>query len=135
MSGFCAAVDVRAFNPLDPAARSTLLLGGLLVVGAVVGKFAAGYAPFWFKANKNVIGVGMIPRGEVGLIFAQLGLDREVFDQSQFSAVALMVIVTTFMAPPLLKWLLPGAAGKPGEIQGIDELVVGPREREDEGSA
>jgi Kef-type K+ transport system membrane component KefB len=129
-----AAVDVRAFNPFDPAARATLLLGGLLLAGAIVGKFAAGYAPFWFKANKNVIGVGMIPRGEVGLIFAQLGLDREVFDQSEFSAVALMVIVTTFMAPPLLKWLLPGSPGKAGDIQGIDELVVGPREAGKEGS-
>jgi Kef-type K+ transport system membrane component KefB len=122
-----AAVDVRAFSPFDPAARTTLLLGGLLLVGAIAGKFAAGYAPFWFKANKNVIGVGMIPRGEVGLIFAQLGLSEKVFDQNQFSAVALMVIVTTFMAPPLLKWLLPATAGEPSETQGLDELVVGER--------
>ena len=39
-----------------------------------MGKFLAGYAPFWFAGNKAVIGVGMIPRGEVGLIFAQAGL-------------------------------------------------------------
>jgi Kef-type K+ transport system membrane component KefB len=123
-----ASVDMRVFNPTEPGSHATLLLGGLLVVGAIVGKFAAGYAPFWFSANKNVIGVGMIPRGEVGLIFAQLGLDRNVLDQSQFSAVALMVIVTTFVAPPLLKWLLPARPATVGETQGLDELVVGPRE-------
>ena len=69
-----AAVDVRVFNPLDPSNHSTLLVGGLLLVAAVVGKFAAGYAAPWFKGKKSVIGVGMIPRGEVGLIFAQMGL-------------------------------------------------------------
>jgi Kef-type K+ transport system membrane component KefB len=129
-----AAVDLRTFNPVDPAARTTLLLGTLLVGGAIVGKFAAGYAPFWLRADKNVIGVGMVPRGEVGLIFAQLGLHRNVFDQSQFSAVALMVIVTTFIAPPLLKWLLPAHRRGPSETQGIDELVVGPREPAETGT-
>ena len=69
-----AAVDVRVFNPLDPANHPTLMVGGLLIVAAVVGKFAAGYAAPWFKGKKSVIGVGMIPRGEVGLIFAQMGL-------------------------------------------------------------
>src|SRR5215831_3073632 len=53
----------------------------------------------------KVIGVGMIPRGEVGLIFAQTGLASGVFTPSLFSAVTIMVLVTTFMAPPLLKYL------------------------------
>ena len=95
-----AAVDVRVFNPIDPSNRSTLLVGGLLIVAAVVGKFAAGYAAPWFKGKKSVIGVGMIPRGEVGLIFAQMGLASGVFDAKLFSAVTLMVMVTTFLAPP-----------------------------------
>ncbi len=102
-----AAVDVRVFNPLDPSNQSTLLVGGLLIVVAVVGKFAAGYAPIWFQGNKSVIGVGMIPRGEVGLIFAQMGLHSGVFDAKLFSAVTLMVITTTFLAPPLLRALFP----------------------------
>jgi Kef-type K+ transport system membrane component KefB len=83
-----AAVDVGVLNPLDPANRQTLLVGGLLIVAAVVGKFLAGYAPFWFKGHKMVIGVGMIPRGEVGLIFAQMGLAAGVFDPGLFSAVS-----------------------------------------------
>jgi Kef-type K+ transport system membrane component KefB len=102
-----AAVDVRVINPVDPASRQTLLLGGLLIVAAVAGKFLAGYAPFWFPGNKTVIGVGMIPRGEVGLIFAQMGMGSGVFDAGQFSAVTLMVMVTTLLAPPLLRLLFP----------------------------
>src|SRR5437899_3915706 len=108
-----AQVDLRVLNPLDPVHRQTLLVGGLLIIVAVVGKFAAGYAPFWFRGNKNVIGVAMIPRGEVGLIFAQVGLTTKVFDEGLFSAVTLMVMVTTFMTPPLLKVLFPPRPHRP----------------------
>ncbi len=108
-----AQVDLRVLNPLDPVHRQTLLVGGLLIIVAVVGKFAAGYAPFWFRGKKNVIGVAMIPRGEVGLIFAQVGLTTKVFDEGLFSAVTLMVMVTTFMTPPLLKVLFPPSPHRP----------------------
>ncbi len=100
-----AAVDLRVFNPLAAENRSTLLVGSLLIVVAVLGKFLAGYAPVWFKGRKAAIGVGMVPRGEVGLIFAQMGLAAEIFDKKLFSAVAVMVMVTTFLAPPLLRIL------------------------------
>ena len=53
----------------DPAVLS---IGGALIAVAVIGKFAAGYAPFWFRGRKAIIGAGMIPRGEAGLIFAQM---------------------------------------------------------------
>lgn len=121
-----AAVDVKVLTPWDPANRATLMVGGLLIVAAVVGKYVAGYAPFWFAGNKKVIGVGMIPRGEVGLIFAQMGLASGVFDPGLFSAVTLMVMVTTFLAPPLLKLLLPPAppGRQPPEPEGIDDLVT-----------
>jgi Kef-type K+ transport system membrane component KefB len=121
-----AAVDVRVLNPADPANRPTLLVGGLLIAAAVVGKFLAGYAPFWFRGKKQVIGVGMIPRGEVGLIFAQMGLASGVFDAGLFSAVTLMVMVTTFLAPPLLKILFPPlpTGERPAAPEGIEELVT-----------
>ena len=111
-------MDVRSF--LDPR---ILLIGGVLIVAAIVGKVAAGFAPFWFKGRKLVVGVGMVPRGEVGLIFAQTGLAAGVLDVGLFSAITLMVMVTTFIAPPALKALLgqaprPGARGpdRPGEL-------------------
>jgi Kef-type K+ transport system membrane component KefB len=123
-----AAVDVSVLNPFNAANQQTLLVGGLLIVAAVIGKFAAGYAPFWFRGKKHVIGVGMIPRGEVGLIFGQMGLAAGVFDAGLFSAVTLMVMVTTFIAPPLLKFLFPPVPreGVPPEPEGIEELVTGP---------
>ena len=69
----------------------------------------------------------MIPRGEVGLIFAQMGLASGVFDAKLFSAVTLMVMVTTFLAPPLLRVLFPprDAAWVPPKPEGIEELVTG----------
>jgi len=109
-----ALVDVRDFG--DPR---VLLIGGLLTLCAVVGKVVAGFAPFWFKGRKLVIGVGMIPRGEVGLIFASMGLGAGVFDGKLFSAAALMVMTTTFVAPIALRALLHPRPG------GIDESPTG----------
>jgi Kef-type K+ transport system membrane component KefB len=56
-----------------------------------------------------VVGIGMIPRGEVGLIFANIGLTlhiggERIVDDSTFAAVVAMVIVTTLVTPPLLTW-------------------------------
>ncbi|HEX6132496.1 MAG TPA: cation:proton antiporter [Longimicrobiales bacterium] len=108
-----AAVDVRTFT--DP---QVLVIGGSLIAVAIVGKFIAGFAPFWFKGKKSVIGVGMIPRGEVGLIFAQMGLTTGALTTGLFSAVTLMVMVTTFIAPPLLKMMFPQRSGAPTERPG-----------------
>jgi len=118
-----AAVDIRVFGD-----RQTLAVGGLLIPAAVVGKFLAGYAPFWFPGRKSVIGVGMIPRGEVGLIFAQMGVTSGVFDDRLFGAVTLTVVATTFLAPPLLKGLFPArkGGGPPPESEGIADLVTTP---------
>ena len=125
-----ASVDVRTLA--DPR---TLLVGGLLIAAAVVGKFAAGYAPFWFTGRKALVGTAMIPRGEVGLIFAQMGLASGALTPPLFSAVALMVLVTTFVAPPLLARLArTGPAAAPAAVAGprdqpgdggIDDLVFG----------
>ena len=123
-----ASVDVRSLNPFDPANWQVLLAGSLLILVAVAGKFLAGYAPFWFRGKKSVIGVGMIPRGEVGLIFAQMGLSSGVLDEGLFSAVTMMVMVTTFMAPPLLKYLLSprGPKKERPNLEGSEGLVTEP---------
>lgn len=123
-----AAVDVTVFNPLEPENRQTLIMGSLLIAAAILGKFLAGYAAFWFKGNKRIIGVGMIPRGEVGLIFAQTGLSAGVFDHRLFGAATLMVLVTTFMAPPLLKLLCSPACPQSTRARSerVEELVNEP---------
>ena len=53
--------------------------------------------------KKITVGIGMIPRGEVGLIFASAGRLLKVIDDATFSAVVIMVVVTTLITPPLLK--------------------------------
>ncbi len=100
-----AAVDVTVFNPFVSENIQVLLIALILFVVAVIGKFASGFTIFQKDVNKSVIGVGMIPRGEVGLIFAQVGLSYAIFDSKLFSAVTAMVMLTTFIAPPLLQKL------------------------------
>ena len=119
-----ASVDVRVLNPFYEANLPTLKVGGLLILAAIVGKFLCGYALPWFKGRRHVIGIGMIPRGEVGLIFGQMGLATGVFDTSLFSAITIMVMVTTFIAPPLLRLTFPPLTHTgPREQQGIETLV------------
>jgi Kef-type K+ transport system membrane component KefB len=116
-----AAVDLRALSPFVPSNRPTLLIAGLLTAVAILGKFVAGYAPFWLKARKSLIGVAMIPRGEVGLIFAEVGRSSGVLGPDLFAALTLVVMVTTFISPPLLK-ILSHPTGPP-EQTGIEDLV------------
>ena len=82
-----------------------LIMAGGLLVAAVVGKLACGLGADR-QTNRLAVGLGMMPRGEVGLIFAAIGKSLGVITDALFSAVVLMVIVTTLLAPPLLKLAL-----------------------------
>lgn len=98
-----AAVDVSVFNPFVKENIPILLIALILFIVAVVGKLVSGFAVLQKGIKKSVVAVGMIPRGEVGLIFAQMGLTYGIFTSELFSAVTVMVMLTTFIAPPLLK--------------------------------
>jgi Kef-type K+ transport system membrane component KefB len=103
-----SSVNVALLNPASPQfAPQTLLLASALLVVAVAGKLASGYAVGWGRQPLNhiAIGVGMVPRGEVGLIFAHLGLANGVVGVPAFNALVIVVMLTTFVAPPLLKVL------------------------------
>ena len=100
-----ASVNLALLVPSTPEARATLLIAGVLIVLAVIGKVAAGWAAPWTKFRRLVVGVGMVPRGEVGLIFAEIGRRSGLLGEEIFGAVLLMVMVTTFIAPPALKAL------------------------------
>jgi len=76
-----------------------------LIVVAVIGKIVSGLGAI-SKSNRLAIGIGMLPRGEVGLIFAAIGKSLGVIDDALFAAIVLMVIITTLLAPPLLRWRL-----------------------------
>lgn len=75
-----------------------------LTAAAIVGKLAAGF--FARGAGMWIVGWGMVPRGEVGLIFAMVGRQLGVIGESLFSVVVIMVILTTLATPPVLTWLL-----------------------------
>jgi Kef-type K+ transport system membrane component KefB len=113
-----AAVDLRTFGSRDVA-----IVGLALTVVAIIGKFVAGFAPVWIRSRKTLIGVGMIPRGEVGLIFAQTGLAAGVINSGEYSALMLMVLVTTFIAPPLLRRLLTRAASASSTVESENAVV------------
>ncbi len=104
-----AEVNVKLLNPALAANRPALLLGLLLTVVGFAGKFAAGFCA-WGGVRRAFIGAGMVPRGEVGLIFASLGLATKALPDRVFVAVLVAVFATTFVAPPLLKVLRPRPA-------------------------
>ncbi|MEM8544014.1 MAG: cation:proton antiporter [Cyanobacteria bacterium P01_H01_bin.119] len=99
-----ARTDLSVLNPLVPENREGLVIASFLVVIAIIGKVVAGFAVFGKPGiNRLAIGVGMVPRGEVGLVFAGVGSASGVLSESLDAAIIVMVIMTTFLAPPLLR--------------------------------
>jgi Kef-type K+ transport system membrane component KefB len=123
-----AAVSLRAV-----ADSRALMVGAALIACGIAGKVLAGFAPWWFRGNKLLVGVGMVPRGEVGLIFAQMGLAAGAVSAGEYGALMLMVLVTTLVTPPGLVWVSRRSGrrqlavnDRPGD-GGIDDLVAGTR--------
>jgi len=111
-----AAVDPRLWNPALPDNRPTLVIGAVLLALAVVGKVVSGWAVPWRRFNRLAVGVGMVPRGEVGLIFAQLGLAAGILSTRLFNAILFVVVATTLITSPLLKWALRRGATLDGDL-------------------
>jgi len=105
-----AAVNVRLFLPwTEDFNTGVLVIGGILTVIAIVGKIVSGFSVPWEKMNQLAVGVGMIPRGEVGLIFADIGRRGGLLSEAVFSAILIMVMISTFITPPLLKLIFQRA--------------------------
>jgi Kef-type K+ transport system membrane component KefB len=100
-----ASVNLGLLNPAHEGGGGVLGVAAVLTVLAIVGKLAAGWAAPWVKFRRLVVGVGMVPRGEVGLIFADIGRRAGVLNEAVFGAVLVTVMATTFVAPPGLKLL------------------------------
>lgn len=112
-------VELKTFGHMD-----ILAFAGVMTLAAIIGKQACSLAIFTKGINRVAIGLGMIPRGEVGLIFAGIGaklyLNNEaVISGGTFSAVVIMVIVTTLVTPPVLKWSMIRGGPPPQEVSGI----------------
>ncbi len=96
-------VQPQMLNPFAENAQFGLAM--LLTVVAVASKLAAALAVYQPGVRRWPIGVGMVPRGEVGLIFAGTGLAAGVLAPDLYSALVVVVMLTTFAAPPWLKTL------------------------------
>lgn len=99
-----AKTDLSVLNPAVPSNREGLIIATFLIVVAILGKVITGFTVFGNPdLNKLAIGVGMIPRGEVGLVFAGVGSASGALSEATEAAIIVMVISTTFIAPPLLR--------------------------------
>jgi len=98
-----AGANIRLLDPRVPGAVPILSLAVALTVIAVAGKVVAGWAAPWQPFRRLAVGVGMVPRGEVGLIFADMGRRTGLLDAASFSAILIVVMATTFIAPLWLK--------------------------------
>jgi Kef-type K+ transport system membrane component KefB len=104
-------VDLRLFTQVE-----MLGFAAVLTLAAIIGKQICSFGVLERGINRVVIGLGMIPRGEVGLIFAGIGATlmlpsangeiRPVISSAVFGAVVIMVIITTLVTPIALKWAL-----------------------------
>jgi Kef-type K+ transport system membrane component KefB len=107
-------MDLSVLNPLDPANRPGLVVAAFLLVVAIAGKVAAGWSFLSDQpTNRLVVGLGMMPRGEVGLIFLGLGTQAKLLSPALEAAILLMVIGSTFLAPVLLRLVLAGKNNGP----------------------
>ena len=88
------------------AQANVLGTAAALLVVAVLGKIVSALGLGRAPGDRLLVGVGMIPRGEVGLIFATIGLREGVFGEDIYGSLLLVVLVTTLMTPPILRWLL-----------------------------
>jgi Kef-type K+ transport system membrane component KefB len=105
--------ELRSFT--DPGILS---LAAVLIVVAIVGKQACALGAFGHGVDRLSVGLGMIPRGEVGLIFANMGLGltvagERIVDERVFAAIVVMVMVTTLVTPPALRWSLSRRPQRP----------------------
>lgn len=121
-------VQLASFGRIE-----VLGFAAVLTVVATIGKLACSAGVLEKGLDRLSVSLGMIPRGEVGLIFAAIGSrlvigGRPVVSPNIFSAVVMMVIVTTLITPPFLRWSLTRSTGKESrEI--APELRRAPKER------
>jgi Kef-type K+ transport system membrane component KefB len=111
-------VDLSTFGQV-----SVLGFAAMLSVAAVIGKMICALGVVEKGLDRISVAVGMVPRGEVGLIFASIGAalvlhGEPVISGEIYSAVVIMVIVTTLITPPALKWTLARGERKRGTVEG-----------------
>jgi len=117
-----AQTDLSVLNPAVPSNREGLIIATFLILVAILGKVITGFTVFGNpNLNKLAIGVGMIPRGEVGLVFAGVGSASGALSEATEAAIIVMVISTTFVAPPLLRLVFQETEPEPPTVDKVKE--------------
>ncbi len=117
-----AKTDLSVLNPAIPSNREGLIIATFLLTVAILGKVITGLTVFGNPdLNKLAIGVGMIPRGEVGLVFAGVGSASGALSEATEAAIIMMVISTTFIAPPLLRLVFKDTETVSQEVDKVQE--------------
>ena len=116
-----AKADLGVLNPAIAENREGLIIAIFLIVVAILGKVVTGWSVFGqAPINRLAIGVGMIPRGEVGLVFAGIGSASGVLSKPLEAAIIIMVILTTFLAPPFLRFAFGETAKSEEAVEQAD---------------
>lgn len=123
---FFISIGLRANGrELGAHVAFTIVLVAVAIVAKVVGCAGLARACGFSNRESTRVGLGMISRGEVGLIVAGYGLNSGIIGQDVFAASVMMVLATTMVTPPLLRLVFPRRRGK---IREVDEIVAGPPE-------
>lgn len=117
-----AAMNIQLLNVFNPANYEILQLALIASVIAFVTKFVSGYACFGKGIRRAVIGISMAPRGEVVLIFAQLGLATQLISDDWFAILILVIFATAIASPALLKLVLGKQHYTP--VKSYSELLI-----------
>ncbi|NES81391.1 MAG: cation:proton antiporter [Moorea sp. SIO2B7] len=116
-----AKANLGVLNPAIPENKEGLIIATFLIVVAILGKVVTGWSVFGQPGiNRLAIGVGMIPRGEVGLVFAGIGSASGVLSPSLEAAIIIMVILTTFLAPPFLRFAFKDSEESKDAVEKVD---------------
>lgn len=106
------AVDIKTLNPYIPGNLHNIEIALAMLVIAVAGKYLSGFSIPWSRVNRSVIGFGMVPRGEVGLIFASYGITHKIIGSDLYTSILIMIMLTTFITPPILKYVFSIEKGR-----------------------
>ena len=105
---------------------SVIALAVVITVLAVITKFVGGGLGAWGMRRREMaqVGIGMVPRGEVGIVVAQIGLGLAAISEQFFASVVFMAVATTLIAPPLIKYIFAEDVDQDGVIDAIEEQDV-----------
>ena len=110
-------LDLAVFRDM-----SVVALAIIITVAAVITKFVGCGLGAWGMTRREMaqVGVGMVPRGEVGIVVAQIGLGLGVISGHFFASVLFMAVATTLIAPPLIKLLY----SEDRDADGVEDVIV-----------